>query len=96
MRWLVVMCVMSLCLISCSDRPLRGAVEKSTDGKTYLVVANDDGGGCSPIKLDGRTWPHKIDEPGLVAPGQHKIECGGHIVFDIPAGATFKFDYWGP
>lgn len=96
MRKLVVVYVALICLTGCSDRPLRGSVEKSVDGRTYLVVADDNGGACGPIKLDGRIWPHRISEPGLVSPGRHKIECGSDAAFDIPTGTTFRFDYWGP
>ena len=71
-------------------------MEPSADGRSYLVVADDNGGECGPIKVDGQVWPHKIGEQGQVSPGQHKIECGGWVVFDIPTGVVFSFDYWGP
>jgi hypothetical protein len=82
--------------MGCSDGHLRGSVEKSSDGKTYLVVADNNGGQCGPLKVDGKVWAHRINEAGLIEPGIHTIECGGEISFAIPAGVVFKFDYWGP
>ncbi len=75
---------------------LRGSVKPSKDGNTYLIVADDNGGGCGPIKVDGVQWPHAINEAGSIKPGIHKIACGGEIEFEIPVGTTFRFDYWGP
>lgn len=81
---------------ACNDGNLRGSVAKSSDGKTYLAVVDDNGGKCGPIIVDGKKWPYKIGEVGPIAPGRHKIECGGWINFDIPQGVIFRFDYWGP
>jgi hypothetical protein len=75
---------------------LRGKSERSVDAKTYLVVDDDNGGGCGPILVDGRNWPHPIHSPGPIEPGVHKIECGGAIEFEIRQGTTFHFNYWGP
>ena len=83
-------------LMGCGDKYLRGKVEKSSDGKTYLAIVDDNGGQCGPLKVDGKIWPYKINEPGPISPGEHTIECGGSISFIIPAGAVFNFDYWGP
>jgi hypothetical protein len=80
----------------CDDGHLRGSVKKSSDGKTYLVVADDNGAQCRPLKVDGKIWPHKLNEQGPIQPGDHTIECGGKISFNIPAGVIFTFDYWGP
>lgn len=82
-------------LIGCGGH-LRGKVSPSPDGKTYLAVVDDNGGGCGPIRVDGEVWPHPIGQAGLIAPGEHRIECGGEIVFTIPPGVVFQFDYWGP
>jgi hypothetical protein len=87
---------LAIALSACDDGDLRGAVTKSSDGKTYLAVVDDNGGGCGPIIVDGKVWPHKIGEAGPINPGRHKIECGGWIEFDIPQGVIFRFDYWGP
>ena len=78
------------------DYELRGKVVPSEDGKTYLVVEDDNGGQCGPMLLDGKPWPHAIGQRGLVSPGEHQIHCGGSIVFTVSAGTTFHFDYWGP
>ena len=75
---------------------LRGSVKKSIDGKTYLNVIDDNGGGCGPMIVDGKLWPYKINEKGLISPGVHTIKCGGEIGFEIPPGVVFSFDYWGP
>jgi len=82
-------------LAGCGDGHLRGSVQPSQDGKTYLAVV-DDGGNCGGIKVDGKPWAHPIGSPGRIAPGIHTIECGGEIEFEIPAGVVFSFDYWGP
>ncbi len=82
--------------VGCDDGFLRGRVEKSTDGKTYLAVVDDNGGHCGPLTVDGKIWPYKINEVGPITPGGHVIDCGGSISFTVPAGVIFKFDYWGP
>lgn len=82
--------------VGCRDRELRGYSKPSRDGQTYLVVDDDNGGGCGPILVDGKRWPHPIHTPGPIAPGEHVIGCGGEIRFGIKAGMIFHFDYWGP
>lgn len=79
---------------ACGGNYLRGSVEPSPDGKTYLVVA--EGNNCSQITIDGAVWPHAIGQLGAVTPGKHIIDCNGEIGFSIPAGKIFKFNYWGP
>ena len=86
--------VASFC--SCGDGILRGEEVTSLDGQTYLVVKDDNGGGCGPILIDGVEWNFKINEPGKINPGVHTIECGGKIEFEIKEGTIFYFDYWGP
>lgn len=83
-------------MISCDDGILRGKEIYSTDGKTYLVIQDDNGGQCGPILVNGSVWNFKIGEAGEIHPGIHSIECGGEIEFEIRAGTTFHFDYWGP
>jgi hypothetical protein len=96
-RLLVALCfLLSTALSGCGNGSLRGSTVPSKDGRTYLTVADDNGGACGPLLLDGKPWPYKINQPGLVSPGRHRIECGGWIEFDIPQGVVFKFDYWGP
>ena len=97
-NWLITasFLIASCTLVGCGDNHLRGSVVNSEDGKTYLAVVDDNGGNCGPILLDGKPWPHKINELGIVSPGRHRIECGGSVEFDIPQGVIFKFDYWGP
>ena len=82
--------------LSCDDGILRGYLEKSSDGETYLVIEDDNGGACGPILVDSKEWPHAIGEPGLIGAGIHRIECGGEMEFSIESGAVFHFDYWGP
>jgi len=88
------MLLAALASASCGDNYLRGFVEASPDGKTYLAVVA--GNNCNQIKIDGAAWPHAIGQLGAVAPGAHTIECNGEIGFSIPAGKVFKFNYWGP
>ena len=80
----------------CRDRDLRGYSEASHDAQSYLVVDDDNGGGCGTILVDKAPWPHPIHTPGPIAPGDHVIECGGEIAFSIKPGTIFHFEYWGP
>lgn len=86
----------ALALAACDDGHLRGAISKSPDGKTYFAVVDDNGGKCGPLKVDGVVWPHPIGKVVPFQPGDHTISCGSDIAFSVPAGVTFKFDYWGP
>lgn len=88
--------VLGLAVLACSGRELRGRSTASPDGGTYLVIADDNGGYCGPLRVDGAVWPHRLNEPGRVRPGEHTIACGGSVVIRIEAGRTFRFDYWGP
>ena len=63
----VVLCV------ACTNRPLRGTADKSQDGKTYLVVIDDNGGHCGPIKVDGKVWAYAVGQAGRIEPGLHTI-----------------------
>ncbi|CAA7616586.1 conserved exported hypothetical protein [Magnetospirillum sp. UT-4] len=89
-------CLLIALVVACDDGYLRGAVEASPDGRTYLAIHDDNGGGCGPIKVDGEVWPFPMRTPRAIEPGRHTIECGIAIEFDIPKGKLFKFDYWGP
>lgn len=89
--------IVALCQVGgCGDGYLRGSVKESPDGGTYLAVVDDNGGQCSPIKVDGVEWTRKLGEAAPVSPGIHTIECGGEIQFEVPKGVLFEFDYWGP
>ena len=86
----------TMCSLGCGEGDLRGTWSRSKDGRTYLAVIDDNGGGCGPIKVDGKVWPHKIGEAGQISPGTHTINCGGDIQFEIGPGVVYKFNYWGP
>ncbi|MFH2124598.1 MAG: hypothetical protein ABIJ50_14090 [Pseudomonadota bacterium] len=92
---LIIVCMLGI-LTSCDDSYLRGSVTPSKDGKTYLAVADDNGGKCGTILVDGERWGYEINENGIISPGIHTIKCGTEIQFEIPAGVIFRFDYWGP
>ena len=83
---------------ACGERELRGTSTPSKDGRTYLVVVDDNGGKCGPLFVDGQEWKFAINEPGEITPGVHEIRCGssGDTQFEVKAGTTFHFDYWGP
>ena len=86
-------------IAGCDDGHLRGSVSPSSDKDTYLVVADNNGGGCGQIFVDGKAWPHALGVRGLIRPGEHGISCGdpaSDIKFTVPAGVVFTFDYWGP
>ena len=81
------------------NRTLRGWWTKSHDGKTYLVIEDDDGGEGDDGRqcfLDGKLWPHKIGQRGEIEPGGHELGCPGKVGFKVNAGTEFHFDYWGP
>jgi len=83
-------------LSACDEGNVRGVVSKSADGKTYFGVLDDNGGKCGQLRVDGVVWPHPVGQVVVFQPGVHTISCGVEIAFTIPAGSTFKFDYWGP
>ena len=97
MRAVVLWLLLVAC--GCSDGDLRGKTVPSADGKTYLVVEDDNGGGCGPIQVDGAVWLTELYKPGPITPGAHQISCGygdSGITFEVEPGTTFHFDYWGP
>lgn len=59
-----------LLAFGCSERELRGTSTPSKDGKTYLVVLDDNGGKCGPPFVDGQEWKFAINEPGEITPGR--------------------------
>lgn len=69
-----------------------------------MVIEDDNGGQCGSMIVDGKLWPKKIGEPGLIESGIHSIRCGtieqgileSDITFEIKEGTTFYFNYWGP
>ncbi|WP_444942907.1 hypothetical protein ACJJIK_12345 [Microbulbifer sp. ZKSA006] len=75
---------------------LRGRYKDSPDGKTYLVIEDDNGGKCGPLEVNGKPWPHRLFEKGQIEPGEVSIECGTWIGVTVRAGTTYFFDYWGP
>ncbi len=84
-------------LPSCKKgRDLRGLSTPSTDGGTYLIVADDNGGNCQ-LMLDGKRWTHRKGEAGSVSAGRHTLSsCDSHLVFEVSKGNVYTFDYWGP
>jgi hypothetical protein len=89
----------ALCCASCDDGHLRGSVAASPDNLTYLTIADDNGGGCGPIFVDGKQWIHPKGVKSLIEPGEHGISCGSpdpEISFYVPPKVIFTFDYWGP
>jgi hypothetical protein len=98
--WNALLTVVALILLApgCDKRDLRGAEKPSADGQTYLVLDDDKNGTC-PLQLDGHPWTAKAGTAVPVTPGDHEIECKGikpGASFNVRAGTTFHFDYWGP
>ena len=83
-------------VVPTSGRDLRGKWLASPDGRTYLVVDDDNGGKCGPIKVDGHVWTAALYSPGGITPGVHEISCGSSAAVEIREGTTFHFNYWGP
>ena len=75
---------------------LRGRYKPSTDGKTYLVIEDNNGGKCGPLYVDQKIWPHSLNNAGEIKPGDHIIECGVDNGIYIKEGTIYYFDYWGP
>ena len=88
--------ILSVASVACEESDLRGSWKKSKDGKTYLIVEDDNGGGCL-LLVDGKPWTHHVGDWVLIEPGNHNISCGfGHFPFVIQDGFVYKFRYWGP
>jgi hypothetical protein len=90
-----------LSLAACEPNSLRGSIEPSEDGGTYLVIAADNGGICDAIKVDGKVWPLALERAGPVSPGPHVVECSAEnaaagIPIVIPEGMVFTFEDWYP
>ena len=86
----------ALGLAGCADRELRGRSTPSGDGQTYLIIADNNGGKCGPLRVDEAPWPHEIGVAGRVEPGEHVVACGTEVTIRVDSGQTFRFDYWGP
>lgn len=105
-RRIAILSATAMLLSLCTGCPknLRGSWSRSKDGRTYLAVAEVDGGGggrCDNVFVDKKLFPHPIGAPHLTTPGKHTISCntaesGSEIGFEIPAGVIYRFDYWGP
>ena len=83
-------------LLGCTGRDLRGTSNTSPDGGTYLIIADDNGGKCGPLLVDGVPWPMPLDSAGAITPGVHSLACGTELEIRVDSGQTFRFDYWGP
>ena len=91
--------ILLITAFGCAKRELRGKSIRSADGKTYLAVDDNNGGGCGAILVDRQQWPHPLHVAGSIEPGLHQIACGdtNHFIeFAVERGRTFHFDYWGP
>ncbi len=75
---------------------LRGRYKSSPDGKTYLVIEDDNGGQCGPLLVDKKVWPHVLYSKGEIEPGERNIECGTWMGITVKEGTTYYFNYWGP
>ena len=83
----------------CDDGHLRGAVSVSADGKSNFTFADNNGGHCDPLLLDGKNWEQPLHTLVEIKPGAHRAQCGHGdvgISFEVPPNSVFEFDYWGP
>jgi len=85
-----------LVITACGAHDLRGGSSPSRDGRTYLIIADDNGGKCGPLLVDGVVWPYAINSPGEVRPGRHVIACGTEMPVQVDSAKTYRFTYWGP
>jgi hypothetical protein len=84
-------------LSACERKELRGQWTPSEDGKTYLMIVESPG--CTSFVVNGKPWPHPLRARGAVSPGVRRIACvdgSNEVQFEVKAGTTFRFDYWGP
>src|SRR5437773_11602153 len=86
----------SVLVVACGGGQLRGKSVASPDGKTYLVVDDDNGGRCGPIKVDGQVWTTPLHSRASITPGVHEISCGSSAGFEVRERTTLHFNYWGP
>ena len=71
------------------DGHLRGTVEPSPDGGTYLQFDDDNGGeACLNIHVNGEAGPHPLGVPAEIGPGLHTVECGGALELEVPEGVS--------
>ena len=83
-------------MVGCQKKQdLRGEAEPSADGQTYLVMENDNGGACGPIRVDGKRWTYPVHVRGVITPGRHVIKCGTEIEFEIQPVKNFKYLWLG-
>jgi hypothetical protein len=87
---------LAIVLVGCQVGNLRGREIPSSDGQTYLVIEDNNGGQCGPILVDGKKWPYPLHVAGPISPGLHKVECGTQVEIEVQSGSSFHFDYWGP
>ncbi len=90
----IIFVIIVISLQACREE-LRGNVEKSNDGETYLVFEN----GCDSVFVNGKFWTHAKGVKGQVQSGNCEIDCnndGIDLSINIGEGTIFFFDYWGP
>jgi len=90
--------LLTLAFCSCSKNKseLRGTYSPSLDGRTYLIIMDNNGGHCGPILVDGKAWKHSIGQIGEVQPGAHTVACNTELTININPGVVYHFNYWGP
>lgn len=84
---------------ACTHRDIRGSSSPSPDGKTYLVIDDDNGGHCGGLLIDDNAWQHALHAAGQVQPGVHQVACGepsNGLAVRVDSGTTYHFNYWGP
>lgn len=75
---------------------LRGWYKPTQDGKTYLVIEDDNGGECGPLLVDKKEWLHGLGSEGEVEFGTRTIECGTVLSITVQEGTVYYLNYWGP
>jgi hypothetical protein len=51
----------------CAASDIRGQSTASPDGRTYPIIADDNGGKCGPLLVEREVWPRPINRPGMSA-----------------------------
>lgn len=73
--WIAMLIVLAMLFVVGCRKDLRVITKKSIDGKTYLAILDDNGGGCGPIRIDGVVWDFPLDSLREIDPGLHQIDC---------------------
>ena len=77
-RLVVLAAVLFVMAAGCEREHLRGRAEASADGRTYLVIEDDNGGAADACLWTTASGPLQINRPHPISPGQTKMQRDRH------------------